>query len=214
MLQFRTPSSGTPRSRCPSGARADVAEGRLRTLGSPLSRPAAAGARAVLRLRTLGTGILELHRQLDARFRRPFCSSSRCSRSRPGASSSTSCGRSGALARTVDAVPRRLPPQQQVLGSAGGLPIARRQPARRPVSGRLRRADRAAASDGARTRRTGPIHAPPAGRPTLKSLTAVDRALLRASVVEVNKLENACRFWRRRRASRRSSGCSARCGAS
>ncbi len=29
----------------------------------------------------------------------------------------------------------------------------------------------------------------PAGRPTLKSLTAVDRALLRASVVEVNKLE-------------------------
>ena len=30
---------------------------------------------------------------------------------------------------------------------------------------------------------------PAAGRPTLKSLTAVDRSLLRASVVEVNKLE-------------------------
>ena len=30
---------------------------------------------------------------------------------------------------------------------------------------------------------------PPAGRPTLKSLTAVDRALLRASGIEVNKLE-------------------------
>ena len=30
---------------------------------------------------------------------------------------------------------------------------------------------------------------PPAGRPTLKSLPAVDRALLRASAVEVNKLE-------------------------
>jgi biopolymer transport protein TolQ len=30
----------------------------------------------------------------------------------------------------------------------------------------------------------------PAGRPTLKSLTAVDRSLMRASVVEVNKLEH------------------------
>jgi biopolymer transport protein TolQ len=37
----------------------------------------------------------------------------------------------------------------------------------------------------------GPNPNPPAatGRPTLKSLTAVDRALMRASVVEVNKLE-------------------------
>jgi len=34
----------------------------------------------------------------------------------------------------------------------------------------------------------------PAGRPTLKSLTAVDRALLRASVVEVNKLEHRVSF--------------------
>jgi biopolymer transport protein TolQ len=33
-----------------------------------------------------------------------------------------------------------------------------------------------------------------AGRPTLKSLTAVDRALMRASVVEVNKLENRLPF--------------------
>ena len=33
-----------------------------------------------------------------------------------------------------------------------------------------------------------------AGRPTLKSLTAVDRALLRASVVEVNKLEHRVSF--------------------
>ena len=39
-------------------------------------------------------------------------------------------------------------------------------------------------------RRTpAPIHRALARRPTLKSLTAVDRALLRASVVEVNKLE-------------------------
>lgn len=35
---------------------------------------------------------------------------------------------------------------------------------------------------------------PAAGRPTLKSLAAVDRALLRASAVEVNKLENHISF--------------------
>jgi len=35
---------------------------------------------------------------------------------------------------------------------------------------------------------------PPAGRPTLKSLPAVDRALLRASAVEVNKLETYISF--------------------
>ena len=35
---------------------------------------------------------------------------------------------------------------------------------------------------------------PPAGRPTLKSLPAVDRALLRASAVEVNKLESYVSF--------------------
>ena len=34
----------------------------------------------------------------------------------------------------------------------------------------------------------------PAGRPTLKSLAAVDRALLRASVVEINKLEHHVSF--------------------
>src|SRR5215217_2503386 len=34
----------------------------------------------------------------------------------------------------------------------------------------------------------------PSGRPTLKSLSAVDRALLRASAVEVNKLENRVPF--------------------
>ncbi|HMD35841.1 MAG TPA: MotA/TolQ/ExbB proton channel family protein [Vicinamibacterales bacterium] len=35
---------------------------------------------------------------------------------------------------------------------------------------------------------------PPANRPTLKSLSAVDRALLRASVVEMNKLEHGIPF--------------------
>jgi biopolymer transport protein TolQ len=34
----------------------------------------------------------------------------------------------------------------------------------------------------------------PAARPTLKSLTAVDRALMRASVVEINKLEHRVSF--------------------
>jgi biopolymer transport protein TolQ len=40
----------------------------------------------------------------------------------------------------------------------------------------------------------GPNPHAPGGRPTLKSLAAVDRALLRASAVEVNKLENRIPF--------------------
>ena len=40
----------------------------------------------------------------------------------------------------------------------------------------------------------GPNPRPAAGRPTLKSLAAVDRALLRASAVEVNKLESHVGF--------------------
>jgi biopolymer transport protein TolQ len=40
----------------------------------------------------------------------------------------------------------------------------------------------------------GPNPRPAAGRPTLKSLAAVDRALLRASAVEVNKLETRVPF--------------------
>ena len=40
----------------------------------------------------------------------------------------------------------------------------------------------------------GPNPQKPAGRPTLKSLAAVDRALMRASVVEVNKLEHYVSF--------------------
>ena len=41
----------------------------------------------------------------------------------------------------------------------------------------------------------GPVSPPAAGsRPTLKSLAAVDRALMRASVVEVNKLERRIPF--------------------
>jgi biopolymer transport protein TolQ len=46
------------------------------------------------------------------------------------------------------------------------------------------------------TQETSPTSNPAAaaGRPTLKSLTAVDRALMRASVVEVNKLERHIPF--------------------
>jgi biopolymer transport protein TolQ len=40
----------------------------------------------------------------------------------------------------------------------------------------------------------GPNPRAPAPRPTLKSVTAVDRALMRASVVEVNKLEKHVSF--------------------
>jgi biopolymer transport protein TolQ len=40
----------------------------------------------------------------------------------------------------------------------------------------------------------GPNPRPPAARPTLKSLTAVDRALMRATVVELNKLEKRVSF--------------------
>ena len=91
---------------------------------------------------------------------------------------------------------RRLPPQQQVFRSAGRLPLAGRQPARRPVPVRLRRADRPAAQHApAGPSPTRPRPNPPAApRPTLKSLAAVDRALLRASVVEINKLEHWVSF--------------------
>jgi biopolymer transport protein TolQ len=40
----------------------------------------------------------------------------------------------------------------------------------------------------------GPNPRPAAGRPTLKSISAVDRALLRASAVEVNKIESHIGF--------------------
>ena len=46
-----------------------------------------------------------------------------------------------------------------------------------------------------RTDKADPAKPPgPAARPTLKSLDAVDRALLRASAVELNKLENRVQF--------------------
>ena len=88
-------------------------------------------------------------------------------------------------------VPRRVPQEREVLRSAGRLPHARGEPARRAVSVRLCGAEHAAAH------RHGPMPAKPAAaaaRPTLKSLDAVDRALLRATTVELNKLEHRVPF--------------------
>ena len=81
-----------------------------------------------------------------------------------------------------------LPEQRQVLGRAVGVPVAGRQPARRDVPRRLRRAERPAAA-GAAGRQSG---ARPLVQP--QELAAVDRALLRASSAEVNKLEKSVTF--------------------
>ena len=51
-------------------------------------------------------------------------------------------------------------------------------------------------------------------RPTLKSLDGVDRALLRATTVEMTKLEHRLTFLAKQPVSRRSSDCLERCGAS
>ena len=91
-----------------------------------------------------------------------------CSRSPPGRSSFRRSWSYPQRRAPDDAVPRRLPPQQQVLRSAGRLPVAARQPARRRVPGRLRRAERAVPR--APARRPRPIQARPPARPMLKSL--------------------------------------------
>ena len=204
--------------RCPSGA---------------TSRPLSGG----LRLRTLG-----ILRPCAAQAQGDAAGSLGPARSTPTSSSSSLSGQSGrrkvvladpaallarcpgrsffyklwqfrrAAAADRD-VPRRLPQEQQVLRGAGGLS---RRCRRVRSSGCSRPATpsstRSCASDESRRRPSQPAAA---GRPTLKSLDAVDRALLRATTVEIDQARAAaCRFWRRPRASRRSSGCSARCGAS
>ena len=205
MIQFRT-------SRCPSGALLCLG-GRLRTLGSPLF--------ALLMQATAGaapegssTGILSLIARSTAISLAVLLSL--------GLLSIWSWGiflykwwTFRRAAQTKRAVSRRLPPQQQVLRGAGGLPIARRQPARRAVSDRLRRAHRAAAPDdagrrgarpqSARARRTSYLEEPAGGRP---------RAAARVGGRGEQARNATSPFSRRRRASRRSSGCSARCGAS
>jgi len=74
--------------------------------------------------------------------------------------------------------------------------VAQSQPARRSLPGRLRRADHPAEAEhpGGRSIDSW-IQSTSARRAsTLKSLTAVDRALLRASVVEINRLEHRVSF--------------------
>ena len=123
-------------------ARLSCSEDCLHTLGStPLRcrRRGAAGRwgrRADIRHRSS-------HRARQLARQSASCSSCCSSRPFPGASSSTSSGSSGAPS---DRRPRSsgLPQEQQVLGGAGGLSVARRQPARRPLPIRLRRAERAA----------------------------------------------------------------------
>ena len=78
------------------------------------------------------------------------------------------------------ALPRRVPPQQQVLRGAGGLPVACRQAARRRVPGRLRRDERAVPRTGHRAaRRSRPIRQP---RPRVQSSRASTAWTARSSV--------------------------------
>ncbi len=127
------------------------------------------------------------------RSTRPSSRSWCCSRSRRGRSSSTRPGRTAALEQPDATFPRRLPAEQQVLRGAGRLPVAARQPARRRVPGRLRRDQRAVPAHGARARPDQSAGAAPDVQCSRAS-TAVDRALLRAAAVEVNKLEQRVTF--------------------
>ena len=95
--------------------------------------------------------------------------------------------------QTVE-LPRHLPAQQQVLRSAGRVPQPGGQPAGRHLPGRLCRADCAAE---AAPLPPAPVEGRPAAvaaRPTLKSLDALDRALLRAAGTEVSRLEKRLTF--------------------
>ena len=75
--------------------------------------------------------------------------------------------------------------------SAGRSATARSSACFRPATPSSRRSCGRPRPTGSRP---GPIRSRALPRPTLKSLTAVDRALMRASVVEVNKLEKRIPF--------------------
>ncbi|MBI3492466.1 MAG: MotA/TolQ/ExbB proton channel family protein [Acidobacteria bacterium] len=80
---------------------------------------------------------------------------------------------------------------QAVCGSLGASPLVGLfQAGYAELTAQLRHAS--AAPDPSSASASNPRN--PAGRPTLKSLTAVDRALLRASAVELNKLEHRVGF--------------------
>ena len=154
MLQFCTRSGSPPEinrrvshpgSRCPSGARTDVAEGCLRTLGS-LRWPCFSKGRSkccASRLRIGASGdSRRLQPDLESRSPDPRARS----RSRPGGSPSTSCGCSGVVerqsARFLDVFRR-----SNKFSEVQAVCVAQSQPARRSLSGRLRGADRAAAAE-------------------------------------------------------------------
>ena len=88
-------------------------------------------------------------------------------------------------------LPRRLPQERQVLRSAGRLPDLVGQSAGRDLPVRLCRAEHPAAH---RSRGCRPSRPPLRRVQRSKSLDAVDRALLRATAVELNKLEDRVPF--------------------
>ena len=214
MIQFAHPVWAPPRSRCPSGALADVPEGRLRTLGSPffaLLLQAQGGA--------VSEGVRTRHRRASSprssSLSKAFSSSWRCF-------SIVSWGiilykwwtfrRAARQSRSFLDVFRRsnkFSEVQAVCRSLGDSPLVGLfQAGYAELTAQLRQS-----TPDADQRR--PIRAAPAGRPTLKSLHGRrSRADARVGGRGEQAREPRVRFWRRRRASRRSSACSARSGAS
>ena len=179
-------------SRCPSGAQLYVSEGRLRTLGSPLVAlllQATAGAVS----ESSGTGIVNLLNRATALSIVILAALTLLSvwswgiflykwwTFRRAARQST---------QFLDVFRRsnKFSEVQAVCRSLGDSPLVGLfQTGYAELTAQLRQSN---APDAA----NGPNPRPAAGRPTLKSLASVDRALLRASAVEVNKLESHVTF--------------------
>ena len=170
-----------------------VAEGCLRMPGL---RPCASGASGAAGGWVRRAELEYRHRpprsRTPARCPESFCSSCCCSRRFPGASSSTSSGRSGAPSA-------RRPPSSTSSARAASSPRCRRSADR---SARVRSSACFSPATPSSTRscaqppagRSDQSRRAAAGRPTLKSLDAVDRALLRATTVEITKLEHRVPF--------------------
>src|SRR5712692_3803201 len=179
-------------SRCPSGAQLYVSEGRLRTLGSPLVAlllQASAGSvsdspstgifNLLSRATPLSISILAALVLLSVwswgiflykwwTFRR--------------------AARQSTQFLDVFRRSNKFSEVQAVCRSLGDSPLVGLfQTGYAELTAQLRQSN---APDAA----NGPNPRPAAGRPTLKSLASVDRALLRASAVEVNKLESHVTF--------------------
>jgi biopolymer transport protein TolQ len=178
-------------SRCPSGAQLYVPEGRLRTLGSPLVALLLQGAAGAVS-DSSSTGIINL-----------------LSRATP-LSISVLVGlvllsvwswgiflykwlvfhraaRQSAQFLDVFRRSNKFSEVQAVCRSLGDSPLVGLfQTGYAELTAQLRQPNSDVSN--------GPNPRPQAGRPTLKSLAAVDRALLRASAVEVTKLESRIPF--------------------